>query len=51
MTIITIALSIIIIIQLVIILKLRKEVKWFRNWGKTYVSKYRDEAERDGLTK
>lgn len=39
------------IFQVVENYKLKKELKWFEDWGKEYLEKHRDKARKDGLTK
>jgi len=31
--------------------KLKKDIKWFEDWGRQYLEKHRDKARKDGLTK
>lgn len=39
-------------IYLIVLLRIEKsKVRWFEDWGREYLEKYRDEARREGLTK
>jgi hypothetical protein len=39
------------VLQVIENYKLKKELKWFENWGREYLEKHRDKARKDGLTK
>ena len=39
------------ILQVIENYKLKKELKWFEDWGREYLEKHRDKARKDGLTK
>lgn len=35
--------------QFIQILRLKKSVKWFEDWGRKYLDKHKEEARKDGL--